>query len=390
MGKFVNRDEELTLIESSVDTLCDRSHLLRTPIIEIYGVDGIGKTTLLKMVQEKCKDKPLKCIWEDQSTSYSFVRRPKELLKEKEPVVVLLDALDAANEDQLPEIEAGLSDLAENTNIFFVMASRKLEKFDNTRSLMRKLTPVPLKPFNREICEVYFNNVERDIKPEIRNAIYEWTRGYPLAMDIMVQAILENNLNPGIEQDRKRLISILTTKVIHRSILSKSNDYSRDQIILSLLSVPRRFNLAIMQDIIETFAPPDYKLENSLAYIALPDKINQVTNALSWSMRRGGYRIDEPIRNIFLLQLKIARPHDFITINRFLAQLNERFAKEVSGPDRGRYLREYFYHLANSGEVTNLSAILVEHLEQLLREESDHFLFNFMKSFHEMTSLKRR
>ena len=389
MKKFVNRDEELNLIEDAVDILSDGKRLLRTPIIEFYGIEGIGKTTLLKKIQEKCRDRSLKCIWEDTSTSYRHLRAPKQLLSEKSPVVILVDSLDEANEEQLPEIEAGLSDLTESSSLFFVMASRKLERFDRTRTLMRKLTPVALKPFGRESCEEYFDSVERDIKPELRNTIYEWTRGYPLAMDVMVQAIVDKNLDTNKEQDRKQLISILTKKVIDQSILARSgSNYLEDQVYLLHLSVPRRFNLATMRAIIENFAE-DFKLNNSLAYIALPDKINQATNALRWSMPQGGYSIDEPIRNICLMNLKILQPQKFIAINKFLAEWNERLAQEVSGPDRSRYLREYFYHLANSGQVADLPEILKEYMDQLLQQEEtlDSFV-QFYEEFLQDNELK--
>ena len=51
MNDFVNRETELALIDEAVEALLDKQRLLRTPIIEFYGVKGIGKTTLLEVGQ---------------------------------------------------------------------------------------------------------------------------------------------------------------------------------------------------------------------------------------------------------------------------------------------------------------------------------------------------
>src|SRR5207248_4673852 len=66
MSILVNRDEELQTIEGALDTLLDRKRLLRTPIIEFYGVEGIGKTILLKEVLQRCRGRHLEPIWLDK------------------------------------------------------------------------------------------------------------------------------------------------------------------------------------------------------------------------------------------------------------------------------------------------------------------------------------
>src|SRR5207245_1696302 len=115
----------------------------------------------------------------------------------------------------------------------------------------------------------------------------------------MVEAIINNKLDPGSKLDQQLLISILTEKVIEQGLLSKTvSDTERNRIerILSVLSIPRRFNLMLMQDLIERFIPDD-KFDSSLAYITLPTTINQVAQVLNWNMQRAGYCIDTPVRN---------------------------------------------------------------------------------------------
>src|SRR5213592_261105 len=94
---FVNREKELRQISEAVETLLDEQRLLRTPIIEFSGVQGIGKTTLLQQVKAICDSKSLSCIMAnaEQISSSDFNRI--ESLIGKEPVAIILDSLDAAD-----------------------------------------------------------------------------------------------------------------------------------------------------------------------------------------------------------------------------------------------------------------------------------------------------
>src|SRR5690242_17722575 len=63
MSVFVNRDREMRLIDDSFRALLDKNRLLRNPILEFYGVSGIGKTLLLEQIKERCQDRQLPYIW---------------------------------------------------------------------------------------------------------------------------------------------------------------------------------------------------------------------------------------------------------------------------------------------------------------------------------------
>ena len=147
MEDFVNREDEIALIGEAFNALHNRQSLLRTPIIEFYGVGGIGKTVILKKVQEKCIEERLSYIWADarqnpqtfldtmleQVGNYAiqksniengkgdlspqFIGSTKTLLK-REPLVILMDSLDSASQDQLNWIEAMMHDLVESGKLF--------------------------------------------------------------------------------------------------------------------------------------------------------------------------------------------------------------------------------------------------------------------------------
>lgn len=290
MHKFVNREEELKLIEDALDILCGGRLLLRTPIIEFYGVEGIGKTTLLNEIKGKCDNKHVPCVWEDleASSSNDFLNTVEQLVNEKEPVVLILDSLDRTDEQQLLTIIEWLSEFTDNSNFFVILASRKREWFGNNTLIVRKLTIRHLKPFNRENCDKYLHS-EGINSSEIIKEFYQWTRGYPLAMHVMAEFLSSTDFHIGNMKDQAQFIAIMTEKVIDERLLSQVENASWYRMMLSLFSVPRRFNLVIMQEIIEQFALQE-GYQNRLAYIALPNKINQAARAQPQPHLRGHHR----------------------------------------------------------------------------------------------------
>jgi type II secretory pathway predicted ATPase ExeA len=415
MESFVDRETALKCIEDAFETLQDEKRLLRTPIIDFYGIGGIGKTSLLKKVQQRCQDEQLRCIWVDvsqgisnvshegirqvqqysiplppkDSNTYSlshFISAIKTLLK-RGPVVLLFDSIDTNDKEQLSWLETLLRDLSDDTNLFVVLASKRALSFENDRSLARKLTLFPLRPFDRPGCEAYLNTTGNQIETEIRDSIFLWTRGYPLALNVMVQAVT-SGLDPRKDQDQKEIIAHLIDQVLNRSILARVDLKERDryQTILSLLSIPRYFNLVIMEDLIKEFTP-ELALANSLEYIGLPRAINQTTEVLDWSATGIGFSVDAPVRAILSLKLKIEQPEMYYAAHRFLAQKNKKWATEVSGTDRIRYLREYLYHSACSENTETLTQLFANILQQI-NEKSHEFLQQLTSKFSQDEELK--
>ena len=400
MESFVNRETALKYIDDAFITLQDKKRLLRTPIMDFYGVKGIGKTLFLKKVQQRCQEEQLRCIWLDASQSnpdraraialqvqqygvtlpfeddddhspYQSASAMRVLLLQREPVVMLCDALDTNDKDRQKWLEILLRELTDDENLFVVLASRRDLTFENERSLARKLTTIPLPPFDRAACEAYFNAADNPIEPEIRTIIFTWTRGYPLALNIMTQAVA-SGLDPHKEQDQKEIITLLTDQVLRQSLLARVDpaEQNRYLTILSLLSIPRHSNLVIMQDLIEQFAP-QLKRENSLAYFGLPREINQTTEVLHWNINGAGFSVDAPVRALFLLKLRIEQPEMYYAIHRFLAQTNRQWAADVSGIDQVRYLREYLYHGVCSADPATLGQFLTATVQEIAEKFPD-------------------
>jgi hypothetical protein len=142
-----------------------------------------------------------------------------------------------------------------------------------------------------------------------------------------------------------------------------------------------------MQDLIEAFGPNSMKRESSLAYFSLPKAINEATDVLNWSLPRAGFSVDEPIRTIFLLLLKIEQPEHYFAIHDFLAQTNLELAKKIPGSDRVRYIRECLYHTASNTSSAHLSELLTQAMQIILGEPPETFL-QFSEEFSQDEELK--
>ncbi len=406
---FVNRESELRLIDDSFNALLDKKLLLRTPIIELQGVGGIGKTSLLKQVERRCRATKIQYIWVDlreasKSVSQEIIVQSKRYIHdEKEnafqspiaatrvllkqgPLVMLFDAVDTAYEEELSIIESLLQNLLDDERLFVILTSKKVIPFRHERAVLRNMTTLPLKPLDRKNSELYLHSVGIQVEPEIRNLIFTWTRGYPLAMYVMAQAI-QQGYDPRTEQGQQEICNLLTERVINQEVLAKvrPEEQERYRSLLLLFAIPRRFNLVIMQDLIETFEAEE-KRESSMGYFGLPREINETTDVLNWSMSRAGFVVDEPIRSLLTLLLKLEKPERFFSINAYLAETNLRLAERFSGADQVRYLKECLYHFASASPAAPTIEDLAQPIQLIERQPAAtmHFFLDELAQDEEL------
>src|SRR5262249_15987818 len=118
-----------------------------------------------------------------------------KILLANKPVVILLDSIDTSNDALVNWIQMTLRDLIEHNNLFVVLTSKQKIVFENDWSIARKLTPFQLKPLNRDDSKLYLTSINDAISPEIRDFIFQWTRGYPSAMEVMAKAIIQHKFD---------------------------------------------------------------------------------------------------------------------------------------------------------------------------------------------------
>jgi len=417
MSVFVDRDREMRLIEDSFQILLDKNRLLRNPILEFYGVSGIGKTLLLEQIKERCRVTHLPCIWidltekkevfqlevvtqvkkylqqENLQLEQSAVSATKVLLQQG-PVVMLFDAIDEASSEQVLEIEELLGNLINDEQLFVVLASKTMVELKRERSVARKLKWHLLEALDRNSCEEYLDKLgqsqdtpAKQIEPDVRALIFTWTRGYPLAMNIMIEAINAGH-DPRTETGKDQILNILKERVIDQEILKDAVGALKDicYTALRLFSVPRCSNLIIMEELIKKFAPK-LQRESSLAYFSLPKELHETTHIFSWNRERFGFAVETPVRHLFLLLYSLGQPQEYNEVHNFLAQLNQQLANEAAGQDRVRYTREYLYHLASNPDLVNQSQQIMEVIAAMLKEQPV-LLQSFFEDFAQDQELK--
>ena len=171
MQNFVNREAELQLIERQFDMLTEKKNPIGTQIVEFYGVGGIGKTTILRRIEQNCQERQLPAIWIDASQNMSDFSREivdqvqrhnvpfrtegndwldqsiaaTKALLAKGPVIFLIDSLDPADKEQLSQIEHILMDLNTYDRLVTILASKRMEPFENSMPIARRLSsPIQL------------------------------------------------------------------------------------------------------------------------------------------------------------------------------------------------------------------------------------------------------
>lgn len=398
---LVNREAEKALIEEAFKALANyKEDLLPNPIVDFYGVEGIGKTSIIDYVEKECQERSVPYIRIDGSKDaihflYEVISQLKKynirsasegddnhlleqstegtkVLLEQGVAVMLLDAVDPTNKDLLERIAVILREVIEENKLFVVLTSRRNLLFDTERSVARKLTSFQLKPFNQKNSEAYLQTINAQLEPEIRNYIFDWTKGYPLAMQVMARAITDQQLDPRNPEHQKVILKHIVEKVIDGRILARVRpDFFHEcRSALTLFSIPRRFNIVIMKALIEEFNGKLRQL-SGVAYMNIPRMINQSTDVLSWNIMRAGFSVNDPVRALFVLKSKIEDPERHLKIHSFLARINKQIADEVHGLDRMRYLREYLYHSAHTETAQSLAPILEQTTRDIITESPE-------------------
>lgn len=410
MPLFINREEEMQYIRERCSILQDDRLTVHLPITQFYGVGGIGKTKILREVENHCRVQGLPAIWADANLgtvdfSHRIISQVKKygvqvatvthdndlfnrsidatsaLVAQKGPTVFLIDSLESARDSDLSWIEELLITFQDESKLFFILASQKVA-FDHVMAIARRLDNIQLKPFDRKHCLSYTSGLVRNLEAETRDLIYDWTGGYPLAINCMVNAIEQKRLDPRKKRDQRPLLASVREQVIRQGVLNHIS-LSPDELawfdtMFTLFAVPRRcVNVSFMQAMVEKFAS-QYQLNTDLAYITLPNQINRKSDVFKWNVTKAGFTLEPTIRHIFLKNLEIDQPERYKLIHKHLAEANQQIAAQIVGIERVRALLEFLYHSSYCEDASTLRQIVENAIQQITSGPTDNFW-----SFHE-------
>lgn len=409
----------IPLIDDALQALLDDSTRVRTPVIDLYGVEGIGKGRILEGIKQKCSERQVRCValdvmrgsgaFEEAITMHAshahhalihlsskalmehFIETVKEWLSQG-PLVLLLTSIDATNEQQVAHVEDILAEFILYDHLFVVLSSRRRIVFERKKSVARRLTTVEVPPLDPDKSYRYIASMGYAFPQETHSFIFTWTYGYPLAIRVIAEAIVSREIDPGSdEREQQHLALLLLERVIAQGILADvaKDDVARYQTLLCLLAVPRRFNLLMMQRLIERFEPA-MKLSSNLAYMPLLRKITRDTGVLDWNLVRAGLILDRLIRAIVLRSFKVMHPERYAKINQFLMEANREHTSNVDllPSDRMYYQQEYLYHGALVMADEQLPHFLHSTTEQMIQNSDTDTLEAFRREFLQDSELQ--
>lgn len=392
MVNLINREEELKIINNAITALTSDDQLVETPIVNFFGFSGIGKSRLLDEIVLLCEQKQIKWIrmqasddlpifstrvFEHIQHTFSDARPPQSIndsvdiirsfLEDYANLVLIIDTIDSNDEQQKGFLEIFLNELINYNNTFTILSSLREISFPQQRQITRKLSFHPLELLSKEKSKEYLRALSPSLTEEQLERIFSWTQGHPLAMNELMRAREEEGCDLDAESTYpdliQRIFDALITKKLPAGVESERDWF---QIMLRLFAVPRRFNLILMRQLIESFEA-EQRLTNNVEYIKLPRKISRATGVLQWNRERGGFTLEEPVRTLLILQLKMQFAERYHEINRFLADLNWQYASETENvEDCVQYEKEYAYHRLVDAEPVDKATVAAEVRQKLL------------------------
>jgi hypothetical protein len=392
MVPLINREKELNLIKDAIAALTSDDRLVETPIVNVFGLPGIGKSRLLDEIValydpvhwhkleaseevSVCAAAPalqiVRYLPGAKSLPAQTLLAPLKNILATASLILLVDNIESTDERQLYFLEVLLQELIAYNNIFIVLVSQSELAFPapEQRKIRRKLTPQSLALLDKAASTQYFLAGLPSLTEEQQERLFTWTQGHPLAMEEIIQAfsqrdgrynLADEHIHPQLLQ---RLLDVLITRRVRERAPARQKWFED---MLCLLAVPRRFNVIVIRLLVERFAPADYRLASSVEYVKLPREIGQVTGVLRWKRELAGFTLEEPVRTLLLFQLRMQSADDYRALNGFLADHNWQYARETEHmEDRVQYEKEFVYHRLAQAESSERGAAAIEALQRI-------------------------
>ncbi|HEY1353680.1 MAG TPA: hypothetical protein VGF67_29070 [Ktedonobacteraceae bacterium] len=392
MVPLINREKELNLIRDAITALTSDDRLVETPIVNIFGLPGIGKSRLLDEIVSMYNPVQWHNLEASEDVSVCAATPTLQIVRylpgAKPPppqtllvslkallstasLILLVDNIESTDEQQLYFLEILLQELIAYNNIFILLVSQSELAFPapEQRKIRRKLTPQSLTLLDKAASTHYFLAGLPSLTEEQQERLFTWTQGHPLAMEEIIYAFSERNgrydladehIHPQLLQG---LLDVLITRRVHLRAPERQKWFED---MLRLLAVPRRFNVIVIRLLVERFAPADYRLASSVEYVKLPREIGQVTGVLQWKRELAGFTLEEPVRTLLLFQLRMQSAAEYRALNGFLADHNWQYASETEHmEDRVQYEKEFVYHRLAQAESDERGAAVTEALQRI-------------------------
>jgi hypothetical protein len=348
----VNRQQELAQLEDALQLLRQDPAAAALPVIELCGLAGIGKTTLLRQVEQRAQALGLPVLWRSLPApepagagAAILAQLQPELeacLHELGRAVLLLDDVDPNDRPLLQGLEQLLRPRGPASSLLLVLsAGHPLPwSWEHAREPARQV--LELGPLDPASSALLLERQAPALAPEARTLVLAWADGYPLALVVLADALRDGTLDPRQPADRARLLEQLTGRVLRQGVLGPLPPAERPaaETLLRLLAVPRRFTAMLLQDLIEQFAPA-LTQAHPLAYFLWPQRLSARTSTLRWQPDRAGYVVVEPVCHLLQVLWREQDPARWQDLQRWLAAFWFQRARQGRESERVGALLEW-------------------------------------------------
>ena len=436
---FVNRDQEIEYVKERTSVI-RHSGTAFQPVINFYGVAGIGKTMLMREIYKRMGADNILCalvdftkhagysdflygrviILEDIAAGISsqvglnsleFEARCAEFwkahrdklgqpaLSERQDLVVgafldyvdhllrhprgivlvlLFDATENAEQAVLDWLEQEvLLPLLRTEKVVLVIAGRVPWRLKEFQ-VRRRTYQYRLRPFGRETVEQQLPDY-RHLTPKI----IEVTFGHPDANRRLVEKVHELEQKEGpfspeqFDAHKAFLVQDLVEGLIDDKVLADMPVEVRQA--LHLIAPLRQFDVNALRHLLTHFLPDTFKERSGHYYLTMLRQMVE-SSVIEWDSARKGYAMDCTVRQTLAVDMQLHYPQNYSVIHEEAVGLYEDWICRILEA-RSRYLVEKLYHMA---EVLRAKEEPDEVIGERLQEELVRYLQDFYRGEEEL------
>lgn len=372
----VNRAKEISTIRNILQKLINNIPEFGT-IINYFGVPGIGKTTLGKMIgnissvldvpytridfdpdenpwaekYETNHDNIIKNMFEGftecESSNFSNQFRKDNSInlnnflsillaytEKYKPLVMIFDTSEKANEKIIRWIEERIiNPLSLTGKCLIIWTGRFPQKWSNFE-VRRRTICQPLESLNIESTKQQI----RSINPVLTKhgcRIFNLTDGHPLGNKKLIEELISK---PTLKDEE--LLDILFKKVINEYMLEDVEHKLKEA--CRVLSIVRQFDIIILEDLLSEFVK-GFTVDSP--FMTTTGKLTK-TSLVYWNGERKGYSLEKTVGHILRLHMITHEKDRFIKITEKTLNIYEQRIKIVP-ENRIIYIGEWLWHYVN-------------------------------------------
>jgi hypothetical protein len=404
---FVDRIHDLNRLRSKILLACNES-IIKEPIINIWGVGGIGKTWLLHHIHDLYRNdiskegqltdcKTMSALFAFNQSGYdpmiivhdifqSYNRQINENADEKYIqdyqfndiqscildignmakkyiLILLFDCTESVNQDIWYEIEKTIIEpLVVTGRVIIIIAGRsqviQWKRFE-VRRRVANTEETLMAPFSKQVVaeQLQRRNYTFDI-----DAIYPYTAGSPLLAEIIAQTLTSQQLVRSEATDQKAAILNCLINLEQHFL---ENIPAKYKPILDTVIVLRQYGLLALKFMLakhEEFTSDTVHTDGY--YLMILRGMAHETDIVWWQHSKRAYITSDIVRRTRTQRLLLQEPNQFRSYHEYAVHMYRQWAEEEPRASE-EYLMECVFHLVSIYQLDQDTEALQQHIDEL-------------------------